>query len=145
MDLVLLFWRSGTRRSILFECRRFTTGRPANGASCHCLLHRTQSVMGIMRVVLCDRCFLSFSLLQLTDVSSTSPAPTSPSSLLSSYINSTMSSESSPPPSESSPDGKRDKNAEHETSVSRLLHRSNDFLSMCNAFRVTSAMANSRL
>uniref|UniRef100_A0A8L8KLB8 Zinc finger E-box-binding homeobox protein zag-1 n=1 Tax=Heligmosomoides polygyrus TaxID=6339 RepID=A0A8L8KLB8_HELPZ len=57
------------------------------------------------------------TLLQgLTDVSSTSPAPTSPSSLLSSYINSTMSSESSPPPSESSPDGKRDKNAEHETS-----------------------------
>ncbi|XGW27039.1 hypothetical protein V3C99_007545 [Haemonchus contortus] len=52
----------------------------------------------------------------LTDVSSTSPAPTSPSSLLSSYLNSTMSSESSPPPPESSPDDKKEKDVKHEAS-----------------------------
>ncbi|KAK5973034.1 Zinc finger C2H2 type [Trichostrongylus colubriformis] len=55
-------------------------------------------------------------LIQLADVSSTSPAPTSPSSLLSSYLNSTMSSESSPPPSESSPDDKKEKEIKHDTS-----------------------------
>ncbi|KAK6029467.1 homeobox domain protein [Ostertagia ostertagi] len=52
----------------------------------------------------------------LTDISSTSPTPTSPSSLLSSYLNSTMSSESSPPPPESSPDDKKEKDIKHDTS-----------------------------
>ncbi|WKY07095.1 hypothetical protein Q1695_006920 [Nippostrongylus brasiliensis] len=59
--------------------------------------------------------FIQQTMLQgLTDVSSTSPTPTSPSSLLSSYLNSTMSSESSPPPSESSPDEKKEKDTKNE-------------------------------
>ncbi|CAJ0602380.1 unnamed protein product [Cylicocyclus nassatus] len=44
----------------------------------------------------------------IADAVPTSPVPTSPSSLLSSYLNSTISSESSPPRSESSPDDKKD-------------------------------------
>ncbi|KJH47976.1 zinc finger, C2H2 type [Dictyocaulus viviparus] len=42
------------------------------------------------------------------DISSNSPVPTSPSSLLSSYFNSTVSSEGSPPCCDSSPDDKKD-------------------------------------
>ncbi|VDL75096.1 unnamed protein product [Nippostrongylus brasiliensis] len=62
--------------------------------------------------------FIQQTMLQgLTDVSSTSPTPTSPSSLLSSYLNSTMSSESSPPPSESSPDEKKEKDTKNEIEV----------------------------
>ncbi|EYC46299.1 hypothetical protein Y032_0402g811 [Ancylostoma ceylanicum] len=52
----------------------------------------------------------------LADAVPTSPVPTSPSSLLSSYLNSTISSESSPPRSESSPDDKKDKDIKKELS-----------------------------
>ncbi|KAE9417743.1 hypothetical protein Angca_006105 [Angiostrongylus cantonensis] len=45
---------------------------------------------------------------EFMDISSPSPVPTSPSSLLSSYFNSTMSSESTPPRCDSSPDEKKD-------------------------------------
>ncbi|KAK6746549.1 hypothetical protein RB195_000056 [Necator americanus] len=52
----------------------------------------------------------------LADIVPTSPVPTSPSSLLSSYLNSTISSEGSPPRSESSPDDKKDKDSRKDNS-----------------------------
>ncbi|KHJ97350.1 zinc finger, C2H2 type [Oesophagostomum dentatum] len=52
----------------------------------------------------------------IADVVPSSPVPTSPSSLLSSYLNSNISSEGSPPLSESSPDEKRDRDAKKDNS-----------------------------